>query len=169
MILRGRAWRFGKNIDTDVIIPIRYCNVANRQELGEHCMAGIDPDFRRKVKPGDIIIAEENFGCGSSREPAPLSIKAAGISCVIAKSFARIFYRNGFNVGLPLLECVEAADQIEQGHEVKVNLDTGEIRNLTLGRCFQAKPIPLFMQELIRDGGLMVHLAKELHMRQRET
>jgi 3-isopropylmalate/(R)-2-methylmalate dehydratase small subunit len=125
-------------------------------------MEGITPDFSGKVKPGDIIIAEENFGCGSSREPAPISIKATGVSCIIAKSFARIFYRNAFNVGLPLLECIEAVNQIEQGDEVEVDLDTGEIKDISKGLSFRAKPIPLFMQELIRDDGLMKHLVKNL-------
>ena len=162
MILRGWAWKFGRDIDTDVIIPIRYASNPDPNELAKHCMAGIAPDFSRKVKQGDIIIAEENFGCGSSREPAPISIKAAGISCIIAKSFARIFYRNAFNVGLPLLECEEGPDQIEEDHEIEVNLETGEIRDLHLKRFFQAKPIPPFMQDLIRDGGLMNHLAKKL-------
>lgn len=162
MVLRGRAWKFGRDIDTDVIIPVRYCGNQDPNELAKHCMEGIAPDFYRKVKPGDIIIAEENFGCGSSREPAPISIKAAGISCIIAKSFARIFYRNAFNVGLPLLECLDAPEWIEEGHEVEVDLDTGEIREFSQGRSFSAKPVPPFMQQLIRDGGLMNHLAKEL-------
>lgn len=161
MILRGQAWKFGRDIDTDVIIPLRYCNIADRDELAKHCMEGVMPDFYRKVKPGDIIIAEENFGCGSSREPAPISIKATGISCIIAKSFARIFYRNAFNIGLPLLECMEAPDRIEQGCEVEVNLNTGDIRESFKGESFRAKPVPPFMQELIRYGGLMNYLLKE--------
>ena len=165
MILRGRVWKFGDDVDTDVIIPVRYCNTTDPQEFGRHCMEGIDPDFHHKVKPGDIIIAKKNFGCGSSREPAPIAIKAIGISCIIAKSFARIFYRNAFNVGLPLFECEDAPDHIEEGHEIEVNLDTGEIQDLHLGRSFQANPIPPFMQDLIRDGGLMNHLAKKLNLR----
>jgi 3-isopropylmalate/(R)-2-methylmalate dehydratase small subunit len=128
-------------------------------------MEGIDPDFPKKVRPGDIMVANKNFGCGSSREPAPIAIKAIGISCIIAKTFARIFYRNGFNVGLPLLECADGPDLMEEGHEVEVNLDNGAIRDLSLGQSFQAKPIPLFMQELIQDGGLMNHLAKKLNLR----
>jgi len=128
-------------------------------------MEGIDPDFPKKVKPGDIIVANKNFGCGSSREPAPIAIKAIGISCIIAKTFARIFYRNAFNVGLPLLECENAPDHVKEGHEIEVNLDTGEIRDLYLKQSFQAKPIPPFMQDLIRDGGLMNHLAKKLDLR----
>jgi 3-isopropylmalate/(R)-2-methylmalate dehydratase small subunit len=162
MILRGNAWIFGDNIDTDVIIPVKYTNTNDPQEFGRHCMEGIDPDFPRKIKPGDIIVAKKNFGCGSSREPAPISIKAIGISCIIAKTFARIFYRNAFNVGLPLLECEEAPEQIDVGHDLEVNLDTGEIKNLSSAASFKAKPIPPFMQDLIRDGGLMNHIAKTL-------
>ena len=162
MVLRGRVWTFGNDVDTDVIIPVRYCSSTDPEEFGKHCMEGIDPDFPKKVRPGDIIVANKNFGCGSSREPAPVAIKAVGISCIIAKTFARIFYRNAFNVGLPLLECEKAPDQIEEGHEIEVNLDTGEIRDFSLGYSFQAKSIPPFMQDLIRDGGLMNHLAKKL-------
>jgi 3-isopropylmalate/(R)-2-methylmalate dehydratase small subunit len=165
MILRGRVWKFGNDVDTDVIIPVQYCTSTDPHELGRHCMEGIDPDFPKKVRPGDIMVANKNFGCGSSREPAPIAIKAIGISCIIAKTFARIFYRNGFNVGLPLLECADGPDLMEEGHEVEVNLDNGAIRDLSLGRSFQAKPIPLFMQELIQDGGLMNHLAKKLNLR----
>jgi 3-isopropylmalate/(R)-2-methylmalate dehydratase small subunit len=162
MILRGRVWKFGGNVDTDVIIPIQYCKITDPKELAKHCMEGIVPGFHEKVKPGDVIIAGDNFGCGSSREPAPISIKATGISCIIARSFARIFYRNAFNVGLPILECLEALDSIEEGHEVEVNFDTGEIRDLFRGQSFRAKPVPPFMQELILDGGLMNHMAKKL-------
>ena len=164
MILRGRVWTFGNDVDTDVIIPVQYTNSADPQEFGRHCMEGIDPDFPKKVRPGDIIVANKNFGCGSSREPAPIAIKAIGISCIIAKTFARIFYRNAFNVGLPLLECENAPDHVKEGHEIEVNLDTGEIRDLYLKQSFQAKPIPPFMQDLIRDGGLMNHLAKKLNL-----
>ena len=149
-------------MDTDVIIPVQYTSTTDTQEYGRHCMEGLDRDFSKKVKPGDIMVAKKNFGCGSSREPAPIAIRVAGVSCVIAKTFARIFYRNAFNIGLPLLECEDAPDRIEQGHEIEVNLDTGEIRDLLLGESFQAKPIPPFMQDLIRDGGLMNHLAKTL-------
>jgi 3-isopropylmalate/(R)-2-methylmalate dehydratase small subunit len=162
MILRGQVWKFGNDVDTDVIIPLKYCNSTDPYELGRHCMEGIDPDFSKKVKPGDIMVATKNFGCGSSREPAPIAIKGIGISCLIAKTFARIFYRNAFNVGLPLLECEDAPYRIEQGHEIEVNLDTGEIRDLSLGQSYQAKPIPPIMQDLIRDGGLINHLAKTL-------
>jgi 3-isopropylmalate/(R)-2-methylmalate dehydratase small subunit len=164
-ILRGRVWKFGNDVDTDVIIPVKYCISTDPQELGKHCMEGIDPDFHKKAKLGDIIVANKNFGCGSSREPAPIAIKAIGISCIIAKTFARIFYRNAFNVGLPLLECEDAPDHIEEGHEVEIDLDSGEIRDLFLRQSFQAKPIPPFMQDLLQDGGLMNHLAKKLNLR----
>lgn len=153
-------WKFGVDVDTDVIIPGKYLNITDPKELGKHCMEGIAHNFYQKVKPGDIIVADKNFGCGSSREHAPLSIKSLGISCVIAKTFARIYYRNAFNIGLPILECADAPDHIEEESEIEVNLSTGHIRDLSRGRSFQAKPIPPFMQELIRDGGLMNHLAK---------
>lgn len=164
MILRGRVWKFGNDVDTDVIIPVKYCNTTDPQEFGKHCMEGLDPDFHHKVKPGDIIVAKKNFGCGSSREPAPIAIRATGISCIIAKTFARIFYRNAFNIGLPLFECEDAPDHIEEGDEIEINLDTGEIRDPSVEKIFQANPIPLFMQDLIRDGGLMNHLAKKLNL-----
>jgi 3-isopropylmalate/(R)-2-methylmalate dehydratase small subunit len=162
MILRGRVWKFGDDVDTDVIIPVRHCGGTDPKEFGKHCMEGIDPEFYKKVKPGDIIVASKNFGCGSSREPAPIAIKMTGISCIIAKTFARIFYRNAFNVGLPILECADAPDYIKEGDPIEANLDTGEIRNLFSGQSFQAKPIPPFMQDLVRDGGLINHLAKKL-------
>ena len=160
MRCRGRAWRFGSNVDTDVIIPARYLNVRSPEILAEHCMEDENPRFAEEVKPGDIIVAESNFGCGSSREHAPIAIKANGICCVVAKSFARIFYRNAFNVGLPILESDEAVVGIEDGHEVEVDLAHGEIRNLKTGRTFKAEPIPPFMQTIIDDGGLMQHIAK---------
>ena len=163
MILQGKIWKFGPDVDTDVIIPARYLNITDPRELGTHCMEGIAPDFHKKIKPGDIIVAGKNFGCGSSREHAPLAIKALGISCVIAKTFARIFYRNAFNIGLPILECADASDRIEEGQEVQVNLDTGQIQDLLKRQNFQAKAIPPFMQELVRDGGLMNHIAKRLN------
>ncbi|MGD0919366.1 MAG: 3-isopropylmalate dehydratase small subunit, partial [Thermodesulfobacteriota bacterium] len=131
MILRGRVWKFGDDVDTDVIIPVQYTGGTDPEEFGKHCMEGIDPHFPRKVTPGDILVAGKNFGCGSSREPAPLAIKAAGISCIIAKSFARIFYRNAFNVGLPLLESREAPDAITAANELEIDLDTGDIRDLS--------------------------------------
>ena len=165
MIFRGRVWKFGDNVDTDVIIPVQYTTGTDSKEMAEHCMEGLDPLFSSKVHVGDIIVAGKNFGCGSSREPAPLAIKGAGISCVIAGSFARIFYRNAFNIGLPLLECPEAPDCIEGGDEIKVDLDNGTIINLSGGKALQAKAIPQFMQELIHDGGLMKHIARQLNKR----
>ena len=167
MIFRGRAWIFGDDIDTDVIIPVRFCTSTDPNEFGKHCMAGIDPGFPEKIAHGDIIVAKKNFGCGSSREPAPISIKTAGISCVIAKTFARIFYRNSFNIGLPVLECSDAPDEIKEGDEIQVDIDTGEILNLSSNKRFTAKPIPPFMQDLIRDDGLMNHLAKKLGLAER--
>ena len=165
MIFRGHAWVFEDDIDTDVIIPIRFCTGTDPDEFGKHCMDGIDPDFPKKIAPGDIIVAGKNFGCGSSREPAPISIKAAGISCVIARTFARIFYRNAFNVGLPLLECADAPAEIREGDEIEVNINTGEILDVSADKNFNAKSIPPFMQELIRDNGLMNHLAKKMGLR----
>lgn len=165
MILKGTVWKFGDNVDTDVIIPVQYTTGTDSKEMAEHCMEGLDPDFPRKVHTGDIIVGGKNFGCGSSREPAPLAIKGAGISCVIAGSFARIFYRNAFNIGLPLLECPEAHDCIESGDEVEVDLDSGTIINTSGGGALQAKAIPQFMQELIQDGGLMKHIARQYDKR----
>ncbi len=160
MKLRGRVWKFGKNIDTDAIIPARYLNTSDPKELAKHCMEDADPEFPNKVKEGDIIVADKNFGCGSSREHAPIAIKAAGVSCVIAPSFARIFYRNAFNMGLPIFECEDAPELINEGDEVEVDADTGEIINITAGKKMKAQPIPPFMQELIRDGGLIAHILK---------
>jgi 3-isopropylmalate/(R)-2-methylmalate dehydratase small subunit len=160
MILRGLVWKFGEDIDTDVIIPSKYLAIQDPQEFGKHCMEGIAPTFSQKVKTGDIIVGGKNFGCGSSREPAPVAIKTIGISCVIAKTFARIFYRNAFNIGLPILECNDASEQIEEQDEVEVDLDTGEIHDLSQGKSLQAKRIPQFMQELIQDGGLLNHILK---------
>ncbi len=158
MKFTGKAHKFGADIDTDAIIPARYLNTSDPAELAKHCMEDADPDFVRKVKPGDIIVAEKNFGCGSSREHAPISIKAAGISCVIAKSFARIFYRNSFNMGLPILEAPEAVDGISDGDELEVDTVKGIIVNRTTGKSYQAQPIPPFMQELIAAGGLMEYV-----------
>jgi 3-isopropylmalate dehydratase small subunit len=160
MILKGRAWKFGSNIDTDAIIPARYLNVSDPAQLAQHCMEDENPQFVNAVKVGDIIVAETNFGCGSSREHAPIAIKAKGISCVIAKSFARIFYRNAFNMGLPILECNQAVDGISDGQEVEVDLVKGEIKNNSTNQRFQAISIPPFMQQMIDDGGLMEHIAK---------
>jgi len=161
MKFRGRAWTFGADVDTDAIIPARYLNTSDSAELAKHCMEDADPEFVRKMAPGDVIVAGKNFGCGSSREHAPIAIKAAQISCVIAPSFARIFYRNAFNMGLPIFESPEAAAGIHEGDEVEVDADAGVIRNLTRGAEYRAAPIPPFMQELIADGGLMAHIAKK--------
>jgi 3-isopropylmalate/(R)-2-methylmalate dehydratase small subunit len=159
--LKGRIWKFGADIDTDAIIPARYLNQSDPKVLAKHAMEDERPKFSEKVKKGDILVADKNFGCGSSREHAPLALRAAGISCVIAKSFARIFYRNGLNLGLPLLESTEASEVIQEGDRVRVNLSTGEIFDLTQKKKFFAKPIPSFMQELIKDGGLIRHLKKK--------
>jgi len=161
MNLNGRVWKFGSDVDTDAIIPARYLNQMDPGELAKHAMEDERPEFIREVKKGDILVALKNFGCGSSREHAPLALKAAGISCVIAESFARIFYRNGFNQGLPLLESLEASKEIEDGDLVQVDLATGEIFDQTQQKKYFAKPIPPFMQELIEDGGLISHLRKK--------
>ena len=160
MKCKGRAWKFGPNINTDAIIPARYLNVTDPEELAQHCMENENPRFVQEVKDGDVIVAETNFGCGSSREHAPIAIKAKGISCVIAKSFARIFYRNAFNMGLPIVESDEAVDGIREGDEIEVDLTNGKINNKMTGQSFQANPIPPFMQEIIDDGGLMEHITK---------
>ncbi len=160
MKLEGRVWKFGSDVDTDAIIPARYLNQTDPTELAKHAMEDERPEFVRGVKKGDILVALKNFGCGSSREHAPLALKAAGISCVIAETFARIFYRNGFNQGLPLLESFEASREIADGDLVQVDLTTGEIFDLTHQKKYLAKPIPPFMQELIKDGGLILHLRK---------
>ncbi len=165
MKFRGRVWKFGDDVDTDIIIPARYLNTTDPQALAAHCMEGVDPAFSQKISPGDIVVAGRNFGCGSSREHAPLALKAAGVACVVAKSFARIFFRNAFNMGLPIVECPEAAEEVREGDELEVDLDEGLVRNLTLGRSYKARPVPAFMQELIRDGGLMGHIAKKLGRR----
>jgi 3-isopropylmalate/(R)-2-methylmalate dehydratase small subunit len=155
MIANGTVHKYGDNVDTDVIIPARYLNTASHEELAKHCMEDIDAEFVSKVKPGDIIVANKNFGCGSSREHAPIAIKASGISCVIASTFARIFYRNSINIGLPILECPEAAKEIKDGDEVEVNFDSGKILDKTLGKTFQAQPFPPFIQNIIEKGGLL--------------
>lgn len=155
MVLHGNAVKYGDNIDTDVIIPARYLNTSDPTELAKHCMEDIDKSFASKVKPGDVMVGGANFGCGSSREHAPIAIRAAGMSCVIAKSFARIFFRNAINIGLPILECAEAADGIAEGDEVQVDLDTGVITNRTKNETYQAAPFPEFMQNIIRCGGLV--------------
>jgi len=161
MKIEGRIWKFGSDVDTDAIIPARYLNQCDPKVLAKHVMEDERREFSQKVRKGDILVADKNFGCGSSREHAPLALKTAGISCVIAKSFARIFYRNGLNLGLPLLESTEASEAIQEGDRVRVNLTTGEIIDLTQKKKFFAKPVPPFMQELIRDGGLIRHLRKQ--------
>jgi 3-isopropylmalate/(R)-2-methylmalate dehydratase small subunit len=160
--VKATVWRFGDDVDTDAIIPARYLNTIDPQELARHCMEDADVTFAERVQPGAIIVAGKNFGCGSSREHAPLAIKAAGVACVIAAGFARIFYRNAFNIGLPILESPEAAAGTQAGDELEVDLATGEIRNLTRGTAFKAQSIPPFMQELIKDGGLIEHIARQL-------
>ena len=156
--LRGRAWTFGRDVDTDLIIPARYLNMKTADELAAHVMEDADPTFASKVKPGDIVVAKENFGCGSSREHAPIALKGAGVSLVIAKSFARIFYRNSLNTGLPILVAPEAVDGIKEGDELTVDLATGEIADVTTGVKYQAQPLPPFMQELVAAGGLLPYL-----------
>ena len=155
MNAHGIVHKYGDNVDTDVIIPARYLNTADHKELASHCMEDIDAQFTAKVKPGDIMVGGANFGCGSSREHAPIAIKESGISCVIAKTFARIFFRNSINIGLAILECDEAARDIRDGDQVKVDFDTGLIENLTTGRTYQAEPFPPFIQNIIEKGGLL--------------
>ncbi|MBR2949767.1 MAG: 3-isopropylmalate dehydratase small subunit [Lachnospiraceae bacterium] len=154
----GTVFKYGDNVDTDVIIPARYLNSSNPQELAMHCMEDIDKDFIKKVKAGDIIVADKNFGCGSSREHAPIAIKAAGVSCVIAETFARIFYRNAINIGLPIIECAEASKGIEAGDEVEVDFDSGIIINKTKGTSFKGQAFPPFMQKIIAAGGLINYI-----------
>jgi 3-isopropylmalate/(R)-2-methylmalate dehydratase small subunit len=161
MKAKGKTYRYGDNVDTDVIIPARYLNTSVASELAAHCMEDIDKDFSKTVNKGDIIVADKNFGCGSSREHAPIAIKESGISCVIAKTFARIFYRNSINIGLPILECPEACENIEKGDEVEVDFKTGKIKNITKNKEFQAEPFPPFMQSLIEAGGLAAYMAKQ--------
>ena len=155
MKAQGIVHKYGDNVDTDVIIPARYLNTADHKELAAHCMEDIDADFVKKVKAGDIIVGGDNFGCGSSREHAPLCLKTAGVSCVIAETFARIFYRNAINIGLPIIECPEAAREIEAGDEVEVDFDTGTIYDHTKGTQYKGQPFPEFMQKLIAAGGLV--------------
>lgn len=154
-MVQGKAHKYPDNVDTDVIIPARYLNTADHKELAAHCMEDIDAQFKNSVRPGDVMAAGWNFGCGSSREHAPIAIKESGVACVIAKSFARIFYRNAINIGLAILECPEAAEHISAGDEVKVDFDTGVITDLTTGQSFQAQPFPDFIKDIIAKGGLM--------------
>ncbi len=162
MMFEGTVFKFGRDVDTDVIIPARYLNTTDPQELAAHVMEDIDPEFINRVKAGDIIVAEENFGCGSSREQAPVAIKAAGAACVVAVSFARIFYRNAINIGLPILVCPEAARGAESGDLLRVNLDKGEVVNLTKQKIYQADRFPEFMQEIVAAGGLMNRVKEKL-------
>ena len=158
MKAKGRVFKYQDNVDTDVIIPARYLNSTSGEELAKHCMEDIDKEFAAKVQNGDIIVARKNFGCGSSREHAPLAIKCSGISCVIADTFARIFYRNAINIGLPIIECKEAAESIEAGDEVEVDFDTGIIVNKTKNQSFQGEAFPEFMQNIINAGGLIAYV-----------
>ncbi len=160
MKFQGTAIVYGDNVDTDVIIPARYLNTIDVKELASHCMEDIDKDFHKKIQPGDIMVAGYNFGCGSSREHAPIAIKESGISLVIAKSFARIFYRNAINIGLAILECPEAAEAIENGHTVEADVDAGRITDLTTGQCFDTAPFPPFIQKMIENGGLVASIQK---------
>lgn len=162
ILIRGKVHKFGANVDTDAIIPARYLSLSDPYELARHCMEGIDSDFLTKVEPGDIIMAGANFGCGSSREHAPLAIKAAGISCIIAKSFARIFFRNAINIGLPLLECSEAVENSEAGDLLEIDLAGGQIKNVTRSKTFIAEPYPDFMMGIIKAGGLVEYTKRKL-------
>ncbi len=158
MQAKGSVFKYGDNVDTDVIIPARYLNIQDQAELASHCMEDIDQDFVKKVKKGDIIVADKNFGCGSSREHAPIAIKVAGVSCVIAETFARIFYRNAINIGLPIIECPEAAKNIKAGDEVEVDFDSGWITDVTTGKKFKGQPFPEFMQRIIKAEGLVNYI-----------
>ena len=160
MILNGKSIKYGDNVDTDVIIPARYLNTIDKKELASHCMEDIDKEFTKKVEAGDIMVAGYNFGCGSSREHAPIAIKESGISLVIARSFARIFYRNSINIGLAILECPEAVDGIADGDKVEADLDNGVIYNRTTGKSFQTQPFPEFIQKIIQNGGLVASIQK---------
>lgn len=160
MKVQGKVHKYGSNVDTDVIIPARYLNTADPKELAAHCMEDIDTEFVKNVKSGDIMVADRNFGCGSSREHAPIAIKASGISCVIAATFARIFYRNAINIGLAILECEEASKDIKNGDDVSVDFDTGIITNNTTGKTYQAEPFPPFIQNIIEKGGLLNSISK---------
>lgn len=162
MNAQGKVFKYGDNIDTDAIIAARYLNTPDYKDLASHCMEDIDTVFAKEVKEGDIIVATKNFGCGSSREHAPIAIKVAGVSCVIAKSFARIFYRNAFNIGLPILECEEAADKIQAGDQVTVDFKSGKITNITKNETYQAEPFPEFIQQIINCDGLVAYVKNKL-------
>ncbi len=161
MLASGKVFKYGDNIDTDVIIPARYLNISDMKELSSHCMEDIDKNFIKNVKKGDIIVANKNFGCGSSREHAPIVIKESGISCVIASTFARIFYRNAINIGLPILECEQAATNIEAGDKIEIDFNTGIIKNITKNEEYRAEPFPEFMQNIISNGGLIKSIEKK--------
>jgi 3-isopropylmalate/(R)-2-methylmalate dehydratase small subunit len=165
MNIKGQVWKFGANVDTDVIIPVRYLISFDPVELGKHCLEGLDPEFAKNVQPGDIIVAAENFGCGSSREHAPVAIKGAGVGCVIASTFARIFFRNALNIGLPIVESAEAAQRIGAGDIVEIDVNSGRITNCTKEETYQAAPFPPFVQELVAAGGLVPYVARRLRER----
>jgi 3-isopropylmalate/(R)-2-methylmalate dehydratase small subunit len=162
MKFEGTVHKYGRDVDTDVIIPARYLNTSDAAELASHCMEDIDPEFVRRVRPGDIIVADENFGCGSSREHAPLAIKTAGVACVVAASFARIFYRNAINSGLPIVVCPQAAREAQSGDRLRVDLTAGTVENVTRGATYEAVPLPPFMEDLIRRGGLLPYVKARL-------
>ena len=162
MELSGKVWKYGDNVDTDAIIPARYLNVSTPEELAEHCMEDIDTSFAGAVQPGDIVVGGENFGCGSSREHAPLALKGAGVSCIVAKSFARIFYRNAINIGLPILECARAVEETEKNDELTVDLETGGITNGHTGRTYRTAPLPDFAMEIIEAGGLVPYTRQRM-------
>lgn len=162
MKARGRVFKYGDNIDTDVIIPARHLSTADPQELKKYCMEDIDKEFVLKVKPGDIMVGQKNFGCGSSREHAPIAIKGSGISCVIAESFARIFYRNSFNIGLPIIESIDAAKGIDDGNEVEIDFESGEITNITKGETYKGQPYPEFIQKIIQKEGLVNYIKEKV-------
>ncbi|MFH1905015.1 MAG: 3-isopropylmalate dehydratase small subunit [bacterium] len=163
MNFKGKTWKYGDNVNTDEIIPARYLNTSDPKELAEHCMEDIDASFAKCVKKGDIIVAQENFGCGSSREHAPISIKTSGVSCIIANTFARIFYRNAINIGLPILECKEAVKDADKGDILEVDLSAGTILNLTKNKSYKSRPFPKFIQDLISAGGLMKWVSRSIH------
>lgn len=165
MKFKGTCWKFGADVDTDVILPARYLNTSDPAELAKHCMEDADPTFAARVRAGDILVAGKNFGCGSSREHAPIAIKAAGIACVIAETFARIFYRNAFNIGLPIFESPEAVRAIQAGDEVMVDADTGTITNCTTGKIFKAAPVPPFMQQIVAAGGLIPYVQEKISVK----
>ena len=158
----GKAWKYGDNVDTDGIIPARYLNMHTAEELAPHCLEDLDATFVGAVQPGDVLVAGENFGCGSSREHAPLALRGAGVSCIVARSFARIFYRNAINVGLPILECPDAVDGVENGHQLLIDLEHGQVQNLTTGQAYQAEPYPPFMMDIIRAGGLVPYTRRRM-------